>query len=157
MTLTRRLVLLTVVASAAACTGGTAPDPLSDEARRAPSVGPLQIALGALPPSVRAGDAVLLVATAHNPTDTTVVLGRQCGPPLAFEVTAPSGQRLYPIRLDVPYTCERLDVPDVEPGETDTVTVAWPVPAAGRYRVRAGVRVRAELESLTAARELEVR
>ena len=158
MTLTRHFVLLTAIAGAA-CTRGTEPNPLSDEARRrAPNVGQLQIALGTLPPSVAAGDVVRLVAVAHNPTDATVDIGYQCGPPLAFEVTAPSGARLHPIPLDIPYTCERLDVHDVEPGETDSVAVDWTVPAAtGRYQVRAGVRVHSALEWLTAARALVVR
>jgi hypothetical protein len=161
MPLTRHLVLFAVAAGSAACAGSTDPDPRSVDARqraRRWSAEQLQLALGALPPSLGAGEAVRLVATVHNPTDATVDLGQECGVPLAFEVTAPSGARIYPIPLGGPFTCERLDLHDIEPGETDAVTFEWSVPrATGRYRVRAGVRMLGRLERRTAAREFEVR
>lgn len=129
----------------AACAGGTAP---------APGV---RLRAEALSPSPRIGETVRLLGILTNETAERVDLNAACGPPVLFEVTTPAGARVYPVPLDGAFECPLLDVHELEPGETDTVAVAWRAPAAvGRYAIRAGFRAGSRLEGLTAPRVVDV-
>ena len=162
----RRLLVLALTAGGAACAGSMDPDPWAAGRRQmALNAERLETVMVSRPTLVHAGDTLELIVTLHNPTATTVDMGMGgCGPSLLFEVTPPSGPRLHPIPLDLPpnaaWTCDRRDIHDIEPGETDSLTIRWPAPAAaGRYQVWAGVRMPASpgLQRITPIDEFEVR
>jgi hypothetical protein len=146
-----RLIAAATTAVGVACAAGTDPD-------AAPRVGAgVELRAEALPAAVRSGDTVRLLAVLTNPTAARVDLNRGCGPPVLFEVTTPGGAREYPVPLDGAFTCPLLDEHALEPGETDTVAVAWRAPArAGRYAVRAGFRDGGRLVELTAPTPVQV-
>lgn len=110
------------------------------------------------PATVAIGDTVVFRAILTNPSARRLDLGSVCGPPVLFEVRASTGDVTYPIPLDLTFTCERTDVHDLEPGESDTVSTRWRVSAtAGQYSVRSGFRNGQRLQRLTNPIALTVR
>ena len=111
------------------------------------------------PGAVASGDTVVLRAILTNPTTRRVDVKVSCGPPVLFEVRGRTGVPIYPISLDATFTCDRIDMHDLEPGETDTVQTRWHVNAsAGRYEVRSGFRGVSGLERMaTPAAVLTIR
>jgi hypothetical protein len=96
------------------------------------------------------GEVVGLRAIAINRGADTVKFGPGCGVGLDFEVQPPSGDRAFLLR-ELPSTCPILDSNILEPGETDTVSHAWTLPAVrGTYRLWAGGRVRDGLAARSA-------
>lgn len=90
---------------------------------------------------VARGEVLGLRAIATNHGDETVELGPGCGVGLDIEVEPPNGERMFLLR-ELPSGCPTYDSNILEPGETDTVSYAWTVPAAlGTYRLWAGGRV----------------
>jgi hypothetical protein len=113
-------------------------------------------------PSVAApGDTLLFTVTAYNPTDETVDIGFSCGPALDAIVVPPSGEEISvvdSIYRDGLFHCQRLDQHDVEPGETDRVSLRWPAPSTtGRYRAYARVRCPESPCTRSLSEEFEVR
>lgn len=142
----KRRGLLVVGLTIAACTESSAPF-FSADLRTEVS-----------PAIVTAGDTVVLRAIMSNPTSERLDVGGACGPPVFFEVNPSAGDPLYPVPLDLAFTCERNDFHDLEPGEVDTLTTRWRVPAAaGQYSVRSGFRTASGLERLTSSVALTVR
>lgn len=142
----KRRGLLVVGLTLAACTEASAPFFKAD------------LRTEVAPATVTAGDTVVLRAIMTNPTAQRLDVGGACGPPVFFEVNPSAGDPLYPIPLDLPFTCERNDLHDLEPGEVDTLTVRWRVPAAaGQYSVRSGFRTANGLERLSSPVALTVR
>ncbi len=142
----KRRGVLVIGLAIAACTESSAPFFAADlRTEVAPAV-------------VTAGDTVVLRAIMTNPTARRLDVGGACGPPVFFEVNPSAGEPLYPIPLDLPFTCERNDLHDLEPGEVDTLTTRWRVPtAAGQYSVRSGFRTASGLERLTVPVSLTIR
>ena len=111
-----------------------------------------------MPVIVAPGDTLVIRAVLTNPTARRLDVGVSCGPPALFEVRARTGEPIYPIPLNATFTCERSDLHDLEPGETDTVQVRWHVSAArGQYEVRSGFRGVRGLERLTSPATLTIR
>lgn len=105
---------------------------------------------------VERGGVLGLRAIATNSGDETVEFGPGCGVGLDFEVQHPNGQRTFLLR-ELPSGCPIFDSNILEPGETDTVSYAWTVPAAsGGYRLWAGGRVRGGLAARSAPVEVIV-
>jgi hypothetical protein len=87
------------------------------------------------------GDVLGLRAIATNHGDATIEFGPGCGVGLDFEVEPPNGERVFLLR-ELPSGCPIFDSNRLEPGETDTVSYAWTIPAvSGTYRLWAGGRV----------------
>lgn len=103
------------------------------------------------------GEVVGLRAIATNHGADTVTLMAGCGAGLDFEIQRPNGERYFLLR-DRPSICPIFDSNILEPGETDTVSYAWTVPApTGTYRLWAGGRVREGLAARSRPKELIVR
>lgn len=110
------------------------------------------------PRALARGDTLLLRAILTNPTARRLDVGASCGPPVLFEVRARTGEVIHPIPLSLTFTCDRIDVHELEPGETDTVLTRWRVSAAaGRYEVRSGFRGGSGLERVTSPATLTIR
>lgn len=110
------------------------------------------------PAVVAPGDTLMIRAILTNPTMRRLDVGAACGPPVLFEVRAGTGDAIYPIPLSATFTCERSDVHELEPGETDTVSTRWSVTAAvGQYAVRSGFRSESGLQRLTSPATLTIR
>ena len=102
------------------------------------------------------GDVLGLRAIAANHGSDTVKFGPGCGVGLDFEVQPPGGERVFLLR-ELPSTCPIFDSNILEPGETDTVSYAWTLPAVrGTYRVWAGGRVREGLAARSAPVDVTV-
>lgn len=87
------------------------------------------------------GERLGLRAIATNHGDDTIEFGPGCGVGLDFEVEPPTGERVFLLR-ELPSGCPIFDSNILEPGETDTVSYAWTIPAvSGTYRLWAGGRV----------------
>ena len=87
------------------------------------------------------GEQLGLRAIATNHGDETMHFGPGCGLGLDFEVERPNGDHVFLLR-DLPSGCPIFDSNILEPGETDTVSYVWTIPAvSGTYRVWAGGRV----------------
>jgi len=110
------------------------------------------------PATVTTGDTVVFRAILTNPGARNLETGSACGPPVLFEVRGSTGELIYPIPLDATFTCERRDVHELEPGESDTVVTRWRVTAsAGGYSVRSGFRGDKGLERLTSPIALTIK
>lgn len=108
--------------------------------------------------TVMRGDTLLIRAILVNPSSRRLDVGSSCGPPVLFELRPSAGDPIYPVPLDATFTCERVDVHELEPGETDTVSTLWRADApAGRYTVRSGFRSAKGLERLTTPATLTIR
>ncbi len=142
----KRRGTLLIALGTAACTESSAPFFAADlRTEVAPAV-------------VTAGDTVVLRAIMTNPTARRLDVGGACGPPVFFEVKPSAGDLLYPIPLDLTFTCERNDFHELEPGEVDTLLTRWRVPATvGQYSVRSGFRTANGLERLSAPVALNLR
>ena len=87
------------------------------------------------------GELLGLRAIAINHGADTIEFGPGCGVGLDFEVQPPTGERVFLLR-ELPSGCPVFDSNILEPGETDTVSYAWTIPAvSGTYRLWAGGRV----------------
>lgn len=108
---------------------------------------------------IAVGEPLTLRAIATNHGERTVELldGPGCGPGMSFEVRFPSGVRELLPSGEVPSTCELLDGHILEPGETDTLALAWAVPGPpGTYRVWAGVRARSGIAARSTPLDITV-
>jgi len=87
------------------------------------------------------GELLGLRAIATNHGDGTIAFGPGCGVGLDIEMQPPTGERVFLLR-ELPSGCPVFDSNVLEPGETDTVSYAWTIPAvSGTYRLWAGGRV----------------
>lgn len=102
------------------------------------------------------GERLGLRAIATNHGDDTIEFGPGCGVGLDFEVEPPTGERVFLLR-ELPSGCPIFDSNILEPGETDTVSYAWTIPAvSGTYRLWAGGRVAEGLAARSAPVDLIV-
>ena len=71
------------------------------------------------------------IATAFNPTDETVQIGRECGPSFDVLVKMPDGSEIAVLREWNPggaYTCQLGSWHFADPGELERLDLPWRVP-----------------------------
>jgi hypothetical protein len=104
----------------------------------------IELGLSVEPAEFAAGDSVQFIATAFNPTDETVQIGRECGPSFDVIVTKPDGSKISVLSEMNPggaYTCPLLSLHFADPGETERMTLRWRVPLeSGEYEAVARLR-----------------
>ena len=129
----RRLIVLIGLA-ASACSLTTEP------------IDRIQLGLSIEPAEFAAGDSIHFIATAFNPTDETVQIGRECGPSFDVIVTKPDESTisvLNEMNPDAAYTCPLTPVHFADPGETERMILRWRVPLlSGEYEAVSRLRQR---------------
>ncbi len=101
----------------------------------------LRVHLAADRPTVAAGDTVHFRATVTNTGRVPHEIGRGCAPGVDVTITTPDGavrsatdDLLNAGEVRGMFICLPTDAGRLEPGETDTVPLAWRAPAVpGRY------------------------
>lgn len=104
----------------------------------------IELGLSVEPERFAAGDSIRFIATAFNPTDETVQIGRECGPSFDVIVTNPDGSKLsvlHEMTAGLAFICPLVPSHFADPGETERMTLRWRVPAAsGEYEAVAKLR-----------------
>src|SRR5687768_12837124 len=114
-----RRIVVVVAITASACSLTTEP------------IDQIELGLSVEPDVFAAGDSIRFIATASNPTDETVQIGRECGPSFDVIVTNPDGSMhsvLSEMNPGGAYICLLSPVHFADPGETERMTLRWRVP-----------------------------
>jgi hypothetical protein len=125
-------------------------------------LGRVRVAVTADRTVVARGDTVRFTASATNPTADRIQIGRECGPALDVQVAGPGGKRRS-VLADLlgskgAFTCELGEYHFADPGETETLHLAWVAPVRpGAYIARAGLRRGGGLRTVSAPIRLTVR
>ncbi len=138
-------LLLIALPSAVSCDGPTDPLGLGKPGALSPRVWGIRVTLTVSPSVAAPGDTVRLTVTAHNSTDRRIQIGLACGPAMDAVITAPDGHRVSVLSEMLgpngAFTCELGPYHFADPGETETVRLAWRASARrGDYTAVGGLR-----------------
>jgi hypothetical protein len=156
-------VVMVTLLSAVSCDGTTEPAAFEGPNALLRRVWGIEVALSVSPSVVPPGDTVRLTVTAHNSTDRQIQIGFACGPSMDAVITAPDGQRVSVLHemlgRNGAFTCELGTYHFADPGETETVRLAWRAPARpGEYTAVGGLRSRGgELHNLSPPVRITIR
>ncbi|MDQ3996093.1 MAG: BsuPI-related putative proteinase inhibitor [Gemmatimonadota bacterium] len=101
------------------------------------------MSLSASPSTAAPGDTVRLTVTARNSTNRQIQIGFPCGPAMDAVITGPRGERVSVLHEMIApngaFTCELGPHHFADPGETETVRLAWRTPTRrGEYTAVGG-------------------